>query len=95
MGRVRHCARVRPLGFAQASPFLAHEALYRQATRRAVALGVFELTESNRLLCRLVLARRPRRGHRTRAGPRAHSRHAQKMTAPSRAVAARRLALAR
>lgn len=86
VGRVRHRARVRPLGLGQALPFMAHQALYRSASRRAVALGVFELTESQRLPCRLVLTRRARRGrvHLTRRGHRARASASRKIARRAR-----------
>lgn len=81
VGRVRHRARVRALGFAQDVPFMSRQALYAQANRRAQALGVFELTESKRLVCQLVLTSRTRRGrvHRTRRGQRARAAASRKI----------------
>jgi hypothetical protein len=83
VGRIRHRARVRPLRAAQDTPFMPRQALYPRASQRARMLGVFELTESRRLPCQLVLARRARRdrGQLPRAGHRARGGHARKMVA--------------
>lgn len=83
VGRIRHRARVQPLGAAPDTPFLPRQALYPRARQRARTLGVFALTESKRLPCQLVLARRARgdRGQLTRAGHRARGGHARKMAA--------------
>lgn len=80
VGRVRYRARVRRLGAAETTAFMPHQALCRQASSHAVALGVFALTESQRLPCRLVLTRRARRGRvqRTRAGRRARASASRK-----------------
>lgn len=60
--------------------------LYAQAGRRAQALGVFELTESKRLACRLVMTRRPQRGrvHLTRRGQRARAAASRKLARRAR-----------
>jgi hypothetical protein len=82
IGRVRHRTYLRALG-AEATPnaWVCCKTLHRQATTRARSLGTIELTESNALVCRLVLVRRRSRGRmeRTRFGTRARSGRSAKM----------------
>jgi hypothetical protein len=81
VGRVRHRAHVRFLDSAHENGWIAAKALYPRATARAAALGEVELTETQRLVCRLTLVRRRRRGRRdlTRDGRRARNAYSRKI----------------
>lgn len=81
VGRVRHRAHTRFLKSAHENDWIAAKALYARASARAVSLGEAELTETKRLVCRLILVRRRARGRRdlTRDGRRARSAYSRKI----------------
>jgi len=80
VGRVRGTTRACFLG---KNKWFGVRRLHRTATPLARSLGEVLLAESNPIVCRLVLMRRPRRGRHqhTRHGQRARNRHAEKMAA--------------
>jgi hypothetical protein len=87
IGRVRHRTYLRYLGAgAEENAWVCCKTLHRQATARARSLGIIELTESNSLVCRLVLVRRRKRGRieRTRYGTRACGGRSAKMVRSAR-----------
>lgn len=81
IGRVRHRARVRPIGAQEDRAWIPGKSLHARARTRPMALGDFEPTESKRLPVRLTLVRRAKRGRveRVRHGGRARGGHATKM----------------
>jgi len=84
IGRVRHRTRVRWVGRPGAQPdWICCKTLHPQAGARACSLGEAQLARGNPLSCRLVLARRPKRGRvqLTRYGKHARSGHSRTMAA--------------
>lgn len=82
LGRVRQRSRVRPVNTVRPLGCWASvKTLYAKATGQPRTLGLFELTESKRHVCRLVLVRRPKRGRvqLTRTGAKVRAGSARKI----------------
>lgn len=87
VGRVRQRSRIKLVAtFTAPYLWVAVKQLYAQATRRPLDFGPCELTESQRLRCRLVLVKKAKRGRLqcTRSGHKAQGGYALKMARRAR-----------